>query len=49
MKFSDKTVSELKEIAKEKGLKGYSKLTKDNLIELLQSKSKKMYKKEEEL
>lgn len=41
MKYSDKTVLELKEIAKEKGLKGYSKLTKDNLIELIRSKPKK--------
>lgn len=45
MKFSNKTVSELKEIAKEKGLKGYSKLTKDNLIELIRSKPKKNVKK----
>ena len=41
MKLSDKTISELKEIAKKRGLKGYSKLTKDNLIELIHSKSKK--------
>lgn len=33
--LSDKTVDELKDIAKEKGLEGYSKLKKEELIELL--------------
>ena len=33
--MTNKTVKELKEIAKERGLKGYSKFKKDELIELL--------------
>ena len=33
--LSEKTLTELKEIAKEKGIKGYSKLKKDELLEVL--------------
>jgi len=33
--FDDKTLTELKELAKERGIKGYSKLKKDELIEVL--------------
>ena len=40
MKILDKTVSELKEIAKNKNLKGYSRLNKNELIELLNSSKK---------
>ncbi|NLI90191.1 MAG: hypothetical protein GX366_07285 [Epulopiscium sp.] len=32
----EKSVEELKEIAKEKGLEGYSRLKKDELIQLLE-------------
>ena len=38
--YEDKTVSELKEIAKEKEIKGYSKMTKDELIDSLNSLDK---------
>ena len=44
MKYSDKTVLELREIAKEKGRKGYSKLNKEALIELIRSKPKNIKK-----
>ena len=33
--YSSKTLTELKEIAKERGIKGYSKLKKDELLEVL--------------
>jgi small subunit ribosomal protein S2 len=33
--LSDKTLTELKEIAKERGIKGYSKLKKEELLEVL--------------
>ena len=33
--LSTKTLTELKELAKEKGIKGYSKLKKDELLEVL--------------
>jgi len=35
VKYEDMTLSELKEIAKKKGIKGYSKMKKDELIESL--------------
>ena len=38
--YEDKTVSELKEIAKEKEIKGYSKMTKDELIDSLNNLDK---------
>lgn len=34
--LQDKTIKELKEIAKEKGLEGYSKLDKEQLIEAIE-------------
>ena len=39
MKLIDKTILELKEIAKNKGLNGYSKLNKENLIKFLKGGS----------
>ena len=36
-KFEDMTLDELKEIAKERDIKGYSKLSKDDLIRLLEA------------
>lgn len=41
MKLTEKTVLELREIAKKKGLKGYSKLCKDDLIKILKKEIKK--------
>ena len=39
--YEDKTVTELKEIAKEKEIKGYSKMTKEELIDSLNDLDKK--------
>ena len=38
--YENHTVTELKEIAKKKGLSGYSKLKREELIKMLRSKSK---------
>lgn len=39
--YANKTVAELKELAKEKNIKGYSKMTKDELIDSLNNKNEK--------
>ncbi len=39
--YENKTVAELKEIAKEKNIKGYSKMTKEELIDSLNNKDEK--------
>ena len=44
MKYDKLTVAELKQLAKNKQIKGYSKLNKDDLIALLKKhKNKKVY------
>ena len=39
--YENKTVAELKELAKKKNIKGYSKMTKDELIDSLNNKNEK--------
>ena len=46
-KFEDMTLDELKELAKEKEIKGYSKLSKDDLIRLLEANDVEVEKEDE--
>ncbi|VDI51900.1 Hypothetical predicted protein [Mytilus galloprovincialis] len=43
----NKTIKELQQIAREENLKGYSKLTKINLVNLIESKTNQKFKREE--
>ena len=46
-KFEDMTLDELKDLAKEKEIKGYSKLSKDDLIRLLEANDVEVEKEDE--
>ena len=49
MNYQFKTLIQLKEICKKKSLNGYSKLNKQELIQLIQNDSKKKIKKYQKL